>query len=76
MRWIDDAVQKGRDVAMGTEILLPVKTMRETVTKQQEQITKRQRESKLKCIVKDHHELHPNTIQRCPCFAIENWVVL
>ena len=52
MRWIDDAVQKGRDVALGTEILLPVKTMREMVTKQQEHITKRQRESKLQCIVK------------------------
>ena len=47
MRWIDDAVQKGRDVALGTETLLPVKTMRETVTKQQEIIAKRQRESKL-----------------------------
>ena len=47
MRWIDNAVQKGRDVALGTETLLPVKTMRETVTKQQEIIAKRQRESKL-----------------------------
>ncbi len=52
MRWIDDAVQKGRDVALGTETLLPIKTMRETVTKQQEQIAKRQRESKQQCIVK------------------------
>ena len=46
MRWIDDAVQNGRDVALGTEILLPVKTMREAVGKQQEYYAKRQRESK------------------------------
>ena len=46
MRWIDDAVQKGRDIGMGTEILLPIKTIRETVTKQQEHIAKKQRESK------------------------------
>ena len=45
MRWIDDAVQKGRDLGMGTETLLPVRTIRETVTKQQEQTAKRQRES-------------------------------
>lgn len=49
MRWIDDAVQNGRDVALGTEILLPVKTMREVVGKQQEHFAKRQRESKLQC---------------------------
>jgi hypothetical protein len=51
MRWIDDAVQNGRDVALGTEILLPVRTMREVVAKQQEHLAKRQRESKLQCIV-------------------------
>jgi hypothetical protein len=50
MRWIDDAVQNRRDVALGTDILLPVRTMREVVAKQQEHLAKRQRESKLQCI--------------------------
>ena len=47
MRWIDDAVQKGRDTDLGTETLLPVKTVRDIVSKQLEQdAVKRQRESK------------------------------
>ena len=53
MRWIDDAVQKGRNVDLGTDILLPIKTLRDVVSKQMEQeAIKRQRESKsftLKC---------------------------
>ena len=46
MRWIDNAVQRGRDVAMSSESLLSVKTIRETVAKQQKQVAKKQRESK------------------------------
>ena len=46
MRWIDDAVQKGRDARMGAQSLIPVKTIRDVVSKQQEQeVVQRQRES-------------------------------
>ena len=46
MRWIDDAVQKGRDVDMGGETLLPVKAIRDIISRRQEQeVVKRQRES-------------------------------
>ena len=46
MRWIDDAVQKGRDLGMGSETLLLVKTIRDVVSKQQEQdAIRRQKES-------------------------------
>ena len=46
MRWIDDAVQKGRDARMGAQSLIPVKTIRDVMSKQQEQeVIQRQRES-------------------------------
>lgn len=37
MRWIEDALQKGRDTTLGTDTLLPVKKIREAINKQNEQ---------------------------------------
>ncbi len=48
MRWIEDAVQKGRDHGAGCDTLLPMSTVRATVEEQMKEIAKLREEERRK----------------------------
>ena len=48
MRWIEDAVQKGRDQGAGCDTLLPMSTVQATIEKQVKEIAKLREEEKRK----------------------------
>lgn len=48
MRWIEDAVQKGRDHQAGYNTLLPISLFRQNVEQQMKEIERLQQEEKKK----------------------------
>lgn len=48
MRWIEDAVQKGRDHGAGLDTLLPFSVIRETIGNQKKLEAERQKEAEKK----------------------------
>ena len=48
MRWIEDAVQKGRDHQAGCDTLLPLSLVRQKVEQQMKELARLQQEAKKK----------------------------
>lgn len=48
MRWIEDAVQKGRDHQAGCDTLLPLSLVRQNVERQMNELARLQQEAKQK----------------------------
>ncbi len=48
MRWIEDAVQNGRDHAAGSGIAMPVERMREIIAEQSKEVGKMKEEARKK----------------------------
>lgn len=46
MRWIEDAVQKGRDHGAGGDTLLPISTVRATIEEQAKEIARLREEER------------------------------
>ena len=48
MRWIEDAVQKGRNNELGTDALLPIVMVRESIEKQRKEAARLRKEAEKK----------------------------